>query len=112
MLTERSFLLASCFGKHSILLLLSTLLYPLKNSGQFLLLISAAVNVADEEDVEGEDVEDEEGVLPNCVNLLVSSCLEYGNCAKISLLSFKVNLFKRIQTMWIYTCFVLRGFEK
>ena len=26
--------------------------------------IFAAVNVADEEDVEGEDVEDEEGVLP------------------------------------------------
>ena len=73
MLTERSFLLASCFGKHSILLLLSTLLYPLKNSGQFFLLISAAVNVANVEDVEGEDVEDEEGVLPNCVNLLVES---------------------------------------
>ena len=36
-------------------------------------MISAAVNVANVEDVEGEDVEDEEGVLPNCVNLLVES---------------------------------------
>lgn len=95
MLTERSFLLASCFGKHSILLLLSTLLYPLKNSGQFFLLISAAVNVANVEDVEGEDVEDEEGVLPTCANISASSCLEYDTCAKTSLFSFRLNLFKR-----------------
>ena len=57
--------------------------------------IFAAVNVADEEDVEGEDVEDEEGVLPTCANISASSCLEYDTCAKTSLFSFRLNLFKR-----------------
>ena len=54
-----------------------------------------------------EDVEDEEGV-----NILASSCLEYDTCAKSLLFSFKSNLFKRIQTMWVHTCFVLCGFGK
>ena len=54
-----------------------------------------------------EDVEDEEGV-----NILASSFLEYDTCAKILLFSFKSNLFKRIQTMWVHTCFVLCGFRK
>ena len=74
--------------------------------------ISATVNMADGEDIEGEDVDEEEDVLPTCANILASSFLQYDTCAKISLFSFKPNLFKRIQTMWIHKCFVLRGFEK
>ena len=56
--------------------------------------IFAALNVADEEDVEDEDAEGEEGVLPTCANISASSCLEYDTCAKISLFSFRLNLFK------------------
>ena len=71
-----------------------------------------ASNVADEKDVEDEDVEDEEGVLPTCANILASSCLEYDACVKIALFSFKPNLFKRIQALWIHACSILRRLEK
>ena len=64
--------------------------------------------MADEEDVEDEDVADEDGVLPTCANISASSCLEHDTCAKI-LFFFLNQIFsnQRIQVMWIYTCFVL-----
>ena len=88
-LTERSFLLASCFGKYSILHLFSCLLYPLTNSCHFspsnIDWISVAENVADGDDDEDKDIEDEEGVLPTCANISSSSCLEYHTWTKIAL---------------------------
>ena len=60
LLTERSFFLALCSNKYSILNLFSCLLYPLTNLGQLGIdSISAPVQAANE-----EDVEDEKDVLP------------------------------------------------
>ena len=52
--------------------------------------------MVDEEDVENEDAEDKEVVLPACANISSSSCLGNGTCAKISLFSSKPNFYKRI----------------
>ena len=45
--------------------------------------------MVDEEDVENEDAEDKEVVLPACANISSSSCLGHGTRAKISLFSSK-----------------------
>ena len=91
-LTERSFLLASCFGILESCPFFCLFLSTNQFASIFCLplnidWISAAVNVADE-----EDVHDEEGVLPTCANISTNSCLEHDTCAKIPLFSFEPNL--------------------